>query len=233
MGNQVSYGGVENLEVMQEAENYNRYLFNLIRRHALRGSRIIDFGAGSGTFAIPLAALGFDVTAIEPDDGLRGRLRANDVRTASGPAELADESYDYAFSLNVLEHIPDDAKALRQLRQKLAPGALLLIYVPAFPILYTSMDARVGHVRRYTRRGLAASVESAGFGLEESRYVDSIGFAATLLFRLVGNASGEINRPLLKLYDRIVFPLSRGLDFATRRWFGKNLMLLARKPLVS
>ena len=62
------YTGIENLEVMREAENYNRYLQSLVARHAGDARRVIDFGAGSGTFAIPCAAAGFDVTAVEPDD---------------------------------------------------------------------------------------------------------------------------------------------------------------------
>ncbi len=66
------YAGVENLEVMREAENYNRYLQStLIARYAADATRVIDFGAGSGTFAVPCAATGFDVTAVEPDDRLR------------------------------------------------------------------------------------------------------------------------------------------------------------------
>ena len=70
------YTGVENLEVMREAENYNRYLQSLVERHAGDARRVIDFGAGSGTFAIPCAAAGLDVTAVEPDDRLRAMVIA-------------------------------------------------------------------------------------------------------------------------------------------------------------
>ncbi len=111
-----------------------------------------------------------------------------------------------------------------------APGARLLVYVPAFPVLYTSMDAKVGHVRRYKRDTLARSVTAAGFEIERVEYADSIGFFATLVFRLMDRGTGDINPRMLKLYDRVVFPLSRALDVLTHRWFGKNLVLVARNP---
>lgn len=226
-----AYSGVENLEIMQEAVNYNRYLLNTVRKYAplAGGGRILDFGAGNGEFAVPMSALGFDVTAVEPDDLLRGRLLEKSVRAVAGPQELPDESFAYIYTLNVLEHIEDDVGALRQLYSKLVAHGSLFIYVPAFPILYTGMDARVGHVRRYTRATLVDSVRSAGFVVGQVAYVDSIGFFATLLFKLAANKDGNVGRTALKLYDRLVFPLSRALDVVARHWFGKNLLLVARK----
>ena len=44
------YTGVENLEVMREADNYNRYLQSLVERHAAGAKRVIDFGAGHSVF---------------------------------------------------------------------------------------------------------------------------------------------------------------------------------------
>lgn len=91
------------------------------------------------------------------------------------------------------------------------------------------MDAKVGHVRRYTRDTLLASVRSAGFDIERVEYVDSVGFFAALLFKMTSNKDGNVNRTALKLYDRLVFPISMAVDMIARRWFGKNLLLLARK----
>lgn len=224
------YTGVENLEVMREAENYNRYLQSLVEEHAAGARRVIDFGAGSGTFAIPCAAAGFDVTAVEPDARLRAMMDAAGVATVPDVAELANDGFDYAYTLNVLEHIEADVEALRTLRAKLVPGGRLFVYVPAFPVLYTSMDAKVRHVRRYTRTTLRSSLTSAGFEVRTMRYADSLGFAATLLFKTLDNGSGDVNRRLLRLYDRLAFPVSRVLDTLTHAWFGKNLLALAIKP---
>ena len=224
-----AYTGVDNLEVMREAANYNRYLLDLIARHAGVG-RVLDFGAGSGTFAGPCRSRGMDVTALEPDERLHGMLAASDIPAVADAVTLPDASFDCAYSLNVLEHIPDDVAALRTLLSKLKPGGRLLVYVPAFPVLFTSMDAKVGHVRRYTRETLARSVAAAGFEIHDVRYADSLGFLATLVFKLVDKGRGDVNRPLLKAYDLLVFPVSRGLDALAHRWLGKNLVLVATRP---
>jgi SAM-dependent methyltransferase len=227
------YAGVDNLEVMKEAVRYNRYLLELIVRYAGAAKRVIDVGAGGGTFAVPVSQAGFDVTALEPDDGLRAHLARLGLRAVSSATELPAASFDYAYTLNVLEHITEDVAALRDVRRTLARGALLLIYVPAFPVLYTSMDAKVGHVRRYRRDTLMRSVTAAGFEVERVEYADSIGFFAALAYRMTDRGNGGINLRMLKLYDRAIFPLSRALDRLTHRWFGKNLVLVARNPSVA
>jgi SAM-dependent methyltransferase len=225
-----AYTGVDNLEVMREAENYNRYLLELVGRYSGGAKRMIDFGAGSGTFAIPLATAGLDVSAVEPDEPLRTLLTASGIRAVADTASLPDAEFPYAYTLNVLEHIPDDVDALRSLRRKLAPGGGLFVYVPAFPVLFTSMDAKVRHVRRYTRTTLSSSLLAAGFELETLRYVDSLGFAATLLFKAIDNGRGEVNRRMLRIYDKVALPVSLALDAVTHRWFGKNLLAVARNP---
>ena len=224
------YSGTDNLEVMKEAVNCNRYLLELIRKHAGDARQIVDFGAGVGTFAVPAAQSRYELTAIEIDEGLRAHLAHLGLRTAANPTELPPGSFDYAYTLNVLEHITDDVTALGQLRAILKPGARLLIYVPAFPVLYSSMDAKVGHVRRYTRHTLVRSVAAAGFTVDRVEYADSLGFFAALAFKLMDRGGGSLNLRLLKLYDRLVFPLSRALDRLAHRWVGKNLVVVASNP---
>jgi len=229
MQEQEAYSGVENLEAMSEAENYNRFLLETVRRYAPAHGRILDFGAGSGQFAVPLSKLGLDVTALEPDAFLRNKIAEQGVRAMAAPEELPDSAFDYIYTLNVLEHIEDDVGALKALRSKLRSGGRLLVYVPAFPVLYTSMDAKVGHVRRYTRRTLMAAVTGAGFSIKETRHVDSLGFFASLMFKAVGSKDGTINVRALRLYDRIAFPASRLIDAVTHGWLGKNLLLVAAR----
>ena len=104
---QQPYSGVENLEVMSEARNYNDYLLRTVRSHARPGDRILDFGAGGGQFAVPLSNAGLDVTALEPDGALRNRIAARGVATVANLDAIQDESLDYIYTLNVLEHIED------------------------------------------------------------------------------------------------------------------------------
>lgn len=223
------YTGTDNLEVMAEAVNYNAYLLDLVRRQARADQRIVDFGAGIGTFARTLAAEGLRVLCIEPDARQAAAIAGAGLEVAPSLDEVADDSIDFLYTLNVLEHIEDDAAVLRLMHAKLKPGGRLLVYVPAFQVLYSSMDRKVGHVRRYRRRDLAARVAAAGFRVERARYADAIGFFASLAYRFAGNDQGTLNRRALVLYDRVVFPLSRALDVVAWPFFGKNALVLARK----
>lgn len=226
-----SYTGTDNLEVMAEAVNYNAFLAGLVRAPMRPGDRVLDFGAGTGTFALPLAAAGHPPACVEPDPGLAARLRAAGLEVHASADALPPGGLDYAYSLNVLEHIDDDRGALARLHAALRPGGTLMLYVPAFPLLFSAMDRKVGHVRRYRRGDLQAKCREAGFVVERCRYVDSLGFFAALAYRIGGDRDGGIDRRALALYDRWVFPASRWLDRITGRGFGKNLWLLARRPL--
>lgn len=226
---QVRYSGAENLEVMEEALNYNAFLRKIVTSRARLRDRILDFGAGTGTIARPLAAAGYDISCIEPDAGLRARLRANGLEAHADIDAIPPNSLDLIYTVNVLEHIPDDFGAVKLLRERLKPGGQLLVYVPAFPILYTSLDQKVGHVRRYRRAELLDLLRRADLDVEDLAYQDSLGFVATLLFKLIGNDSGTINRKALIFYDRCAFPLSRILDRVCGNWFGKNLLAVASR----
>src|SRR6185436_11276113 len=85
-----SYAGTENLEVMKEAELYNRYLTRLITTQMKSGDTVLDFGAGVGTFAYPLRARGLDPICVEPDAALRNGLDRAGFRTHAGLADIAN-----------------------------------------------------------------------------------------------------------------------------------------------
>ena len=89
---------------------------------------------------------------------------------------LADASIDAVVSANLLEHIPDDRLALREIARVLRPGARAAIVVPAGPGTYDYYDRFLGHVRRYGRHELASKCADAGLEL----LVD--GFIASLLY---------------------------------------------------
>jgi SAM-dependent methyltransferase len=225
------YTGVENLEVMADAVNYNRFLTDLVLSGIRSGTRIVDFGAGAGTFAKPVARAGFDVVCVEPDETLRNLLIESRLTCIADVSSISSESADYAYSLNVLEHIEDDAAAMRELFRILRPGGRLLIYVPAFQALFSSMDRKVGHFRRYRLRHLCRIITCAGFDVLQRTYADCLGFPATLAYKLIDRGGGTVNRKGLRIYDRYAFPASRVLDRVFGRWFGKNALVLAQKPL--
>ena len=224
----VPYAGAGNLETMDQADNYNALLTSFVHTHADPTRPVLDFGAGNGTHARRLRGLGLDVRCVEPDTTLRTRLRDNGFEAAAAADAWKPGLFGTVYSLNVLEHIEDDRSAVRALRVALAPGGRLVLYVPAFQILFSAMDRTVGHCRRYRRDQLTALVQSSGLEVLDACYVDSLGFAAALVYRLIGR-SGDLDPRAVRLYDRAVLPVSRLIDRLTARWVGKNLLVVGHR----
>ena len=198
-------------------------------RQAANSRDLIDFGAGIGTFSKRLREAGHHVVCIEPDAAQRATLLALGLEVFSDIDSVPDESASFIFSLNVFEHIEDDELTARQLRRKLKTGGVLLLYVPAFQCLWSSLDDQVCHRRRYTKTTLRRLVEHAGFSVETLRYADSLGFIVTFLFRLSRRSAKALTPASIRFYDRWIFPPSRVADGLFNRWFGKNVFVVCRK----
>ncbi|WP_067893587.1 class I SAM-dependent methyltransferase [Nocardia vaccinii] len=229
-----AYTGCDNLEVMTKAVNYNTFLVDTVDRYLTAvdaASRVLDFGAGAGTYADMLAARRIAPECLEPDQNLRQLLRAKGYRVVDHdrPPAHDSERYGLVYTFNVLEHIKNDQTAAEHLAALLRPGGTLVVYVPAMEILFTAMDAKVGHYRRYRRTQLNRILRNAGLEIVESRYCDPLGFFATLAYKMFGSGDGTINPRLLEFYDRALFPLSRALQVLTGKFFGKNVLVVATK----
>ncbi|MGC2425172.1 MAG: class I SAM-dependent methyltransferase [Nitrospirota bacterium] len=224
------YTGVDNLEIIGEAKKYNHFLECQTFLHSRGALKALDFGAGIGTFSAALREKGLSITCVEPDSELRQRLESLNFESHADIRDVPENSFDYIYSLNVLEHIEDDLDALKNLYSRLRPGSRIFLYVPAFQCLYSSMDKKVGHFRRYDRRGIKAALESCGFVKIRTRYADSLGFVVTILYKLFGNKRGDLNIKTIKLYDTVFFPISRAMDRFAGRFFGKNIIAVAIRP---
>lgn len=223
-----AYQGVPNLEAMEVARRYNDFLTSTVLSRVDASRPVLDFGAGTGTHARRLRERGVDVRCVEPDPQLRGVLERDGFLVVADVRDLERASFASIYSLNVLEHIKDDEDALRQLFSVTDRGGRLILYVPAFQILFSAMDRKVGHHRRYRMRLLRDRVRGAGFQVVDCRYVDSVGFFAALAYRLLAR-NGELGPKSVARYDKWLFPSSRALDRITGRWIGKNLLLEARR----
>ena len=227
LGSEYDYSGADNLDVMRFAVQYNAALVNLIRKYAGRG-RTLDFGAGIGTFSKLLDRDGYRVECLEPDAAMAARLTDAGFLVHDSLQRTPDTSFDIVIMLNVLEHIEDDAGILREIKGKLVPGGRLFIYVPAFQMLYSSMDKKVGHVRRYTRKTLAKRLDDAGYNILVAKYSDSMGFFASIVFKVFGSSDGTITESSIRKYDRWFFPASAVADRVCNNIFGKNVFVVAQ-----
>ena len=225
----VNYTGTDNLEIMAEAKNYNNYLIKLIEKNIPKNSKVLDFGAGIGTFASILQKKGYEVICIEPDKKQLKKIKEKSILSFQKLDQIEDNSLEFIYSLNVLEHIEDHLDTLKELRSKLKPGGIILLYLPAFNLLYSSMDKKVGHFKRYDKKIVKKLALDTPVNIEKIYYVDSLGFFATLLYKYKGDKNGDINKKALIIYDGVVFPLSRIFDFIFRRFFGKNIFFILKK----
>jgi SAM-dependent methyltransferase len=197
------------LREVANAVNYNSWVIDRARQY-LRG-RILDFGAGIGTFAIELRRESPDVVALEPDPDLAAVLRQSrpELQVVED-ASLLEGPFDAIISFNVIEHIEDDDEALRRMRELLAPQGTAVLLTPAHPWLFGSLDVSFGHQRRYTVEGLRTQLVQAGLTPLELRYVNPVGALGWLLAGRVRRATA-IPKTELRLFDRAV-PLLRSAD---------------------
>lgn len=206
------------------------------------GGRVLEVGAGLGTITRKLIDRypDLEIVALEPAENMFADLEAFAAvseRVTALPETLVEyrpapeESFDAALYLNVLEHIEDDEREVRLAMEVLRPGGTLLVFGPALEWLYSELDYRAGHYRRYGRRGIRRLVGDAGFEVTSLAYFDVLGVVPYyLVYRLLGHT--EIAGSTLWGYDRLIVPLSRLLQRILRHPpFGKNVLLVARKPL--
>lgn len=218
---------------LDEARNYRVRLLHEFG--ADLAGRVLEVGAGIGQLTAALRAHPGvrEVVAVEPEARFCAQLRARlpDQRVVCGTvAELGpDAEWDALLSVNVLEHIADDAAELRAYRDRLAArGGALCLFVPARPELYAPIDRDFGHFRRYTRPGLRRRLEAAGFRVTRLRYYNCVGyFAWWLNFRLLRRRT--FDRTSVRLFDRAIFPWVHALETRVAAPpFGQSLLAVAR-----
>jgi SAM-dependent methyltransferase len=141
------------------------------------GARILDAGCGSGRNMVLLARYG-EVTGIELSAASVAVARRRGVgEVLEGSVDelpFADHSFDFAVSLDVLEHLDDDRRSLLEMRRVVRPGGQLLVTVPAYPWLWSSHDEVNHHRRRYTRATLLEVAGQAGWEATRTTHFNSL-----------------------------------------------------------
>lgn len=222
----------DTLETMESAEQYITWLYE--RAWPYLGRRVLDVGAGTGSFTARLLDDERTVVAVEPASQLAQVLRARlggDPRLTIVEGQASDvgdaRAFDSAICFNVLEHIPDDAAALADFRRLLTRDGRLLLLVPAHRLLYGATDRALGHERRYGKEQLRALLERSGYRVELLRFVNPVGaFGWLVSARLLRQK--KIPAAPLRFYDRFV-PMLRVLD-RVELPFGLSLWAVARAP---
>jgi SAM-dependent methyltransferase len=228
--------GAITLRRMAGLSAYNAWLHRLFE--GFLGRRILEVGSGVGNqtqfFLDRERIVASDIephyrTELRARFGGRANIRVAGFRfplSGGDRAEALAERPDTVVCLNVLEHIEDDAAAVRDFASVLAPGGRLVLLVPALPALFGTLDVNLSHYRRYDVRGLRDLVSGAGFAVETLRYLNRPGVAGWWL------NSRLLKRKILPRHQtrafRLFLPLLRREERRPPS-FGMSLLVLARK----
>jgi SAM-dependent methyltransferase len=224
------YTGYDILEAVAEAKNYNNYLANLVNKHIDGASiKVLDFGAGTGTYLDLINDNKVSIECLEPDSDLQRILTGKGYEVIDDIDKLNPDSYDLIYSLNVFEHIKDDFEAFEKLARALRSNGIIVVYVPAFQSLYSSLDKLVEHHRRYKKDRLAAFAKQNGLEILELHYCDPLGFFAAAMYKMTNKGGGDISTRSVKLFDKLIFPVSKFIEPIFKNAIGKNLVLVAKK----
>lgn len=225
------------MEAMLVADRYNR---EIVRMFApFLGGHVVEVGAGIGNISVLLLERGLTrLDVIEPDDGMytrvasrlsgQDRVSVHHGFLSSIMVDAAIDGADSVVSVNVLEHVEDDRAELAAMRSLLRPGGHLCLWVPALPALFSSYDRSLGHHRRYRKAELAAKLGDAGFEVLRLEYKDILGMVAWFVCcRIFGLGLTPGN---VRLYDRVVLPMTTFIGRRLPLPIGKNLLAIARRP---
>jgi SAM-dependent methyltransferase len=221
---------------VSKSSAYYRWIYRRIRPWL--GRSVLEVGPGYGTIAAMVAADGRGYVGVDLDEGVIARLAeqappgtrfvAGDITRPDVQAGLREERFDTVVSFNVLEHL-EDAGPLIGALARVAPGASLVVFVPAMPAIYGTLDREAGHFRRYRKDELHGLL-SAHADVHELGYFNGVGavawFVAGRVLRLPLN--GEATDGAIGLYDKLVVPVARLTDPLTTRIMGQSLLCHAR-----
>src|SRR5205823_14554809 len=161
---------------MQDRGPVHRHMRRLLRRllSGLDYRSALDVGCGAG-HNLPLLAEGRRLDRLVGVDLADEPLRRARERTGGEFRRLAVETaalyerFELVFTSLLLEHLPDDVGALRNLRAMAARHLVATTIAGDFE-RYRAFDAQVGHVRNYRRGELEGKLEDAGFRVRRAIY---------------------------------------------------------------
>jgi SAM-dependent methyltransferase len=176
----VAAGGAVNwsdeLEQLHEESSRTHFIDVWTRRAMIsrlgllpRSPVVIDLGCSSGYLLEEMCRTLPDAELIGVDLVAAGLRKAHELVPEAVLLQadicalpVEDMSVDAVLSANLLEHVPDDARALREIHRILRAGARAVIVVPVGPGNYDYYDRFLGHERRYARGEIARKARAAG-----------------------------------------------------------------------
>jgi SAM-dependent methyltransferase len=150
-------------------EPRNRLITSLIIRYFPTATRLLEVGCGTGMVLSAIAELRpwrrLVGSELHPAGLVEARRRLGDrARFVQMDARVipSRNAFDVAGAFDVIEHVVEDEKVLIAMRDAIVPGGGIILAVPQHPSLWSDVDERAHHVRRYCRGELEEKLESVG-----------------------------------------------------------------------
>jgi 2-polyprenyl-3-methyl-5-hydroxy-6-metoxy-1,4-benzoquinol methylase len=209
-------GGVGEEYQLKQADSSHATILHWLEHRS--PANLLDLGCSGGLLSERVRALGHTVTGVDvlEIEGVRDRVdRFIRADLDQGlPREVAESGpYDIVLCADILEHVRGPEQIMRQIRDLLAPGGILIVSVPNFGHWYArtrtvlglfDYDQRGlldnGHVRFFTRRSLLRRLRNAGFTVVRQ---EATGLPLDVL---TGDGNGVLRR-ILRIIDRVVVTL--------------------------
>ena len=228
--------GPDILDALAGAQRFNRWMADTIQPYI--GKRVLETGAGIGNLTRLLCPKRERYIAGDIDPEYLARLHARfqhrpkmEVRRCdlSNPADFESlaGAMDSVVCLNVLEHVEDEMASLRNIYRALQPGGRAVVLVPHGQEIFGSLDAALGHYRRYSRDDLQRKMEQAGFRVERILDFNRVSRPAWYVNgRLLKRKT--IGRFQLRLFDSLVW-LWRRID-PIMPWPSTSIIAIGVRP---
>jgi SAM-dependent methyltransferase len=224
----VQYDGFE-LEHFDSAENFRKYQISLIKKF-IKG-KFLEVGAGKGGLIPLYKKFAKDISILEPEKKLfrilKKKYSRKKIKIINKTIKDIKTKFDTIIYYDVLEHIRDDFKEVRNAEKKLIKNGYLIFSVPAYQSFYSSFDKSVGHYRRYNKKNFIKLEKKIGLKIEKLVYYDSMGFLFLVLNKLLSLKQTNLKN---KIYIwNLLMPISKLIDFLTFNKFGKSLLCVFKK----
>ncbi|OGP75702.1 MAG: hypothetical protein A2V86_15345 [Deltaproteobacteria bacterium RBG_16_49_23] len=225
----------QTLQRMKKLARYNRWLF--LKFRPFLGQRVLEVGSGIGNITKYLIDRELVIaTDVEPKYlallkntfGNYQRIQIENFDISCPVMERYQRCHiDSVICFNVLEHIEEEEKALKNVWDLLEPGGRFLLFVPSHHWLFGTLDKNLGHLRRYDREELKIKLENAGFQVMLLKYFNRFGVPGWFLN---GKILKKKRLPFfqLRLYNFLV-PLFK-IEEILPLPFGTSLIAVAEKP---
>ena len=222
----------EVLEFFDISDNYRSYQIELFENYV--GKEILEVGAGRGKIIEILAQNSEkQFTLLELDknffDILNNKFNSKNIKVLEERTQnIKENKFDTIFYLDVIEHIEDDRFELDTAYNLLKKNGHLIIIVPAFQILFSKFDQRVGHFRRYRKEFFKRYSEEKNLKIKKLVYFDFLGFFIILFSKLLNLSNSKKTTLGIKIWNFLI-PLSRLIDKITFHSIGKSIVCIYEK----